>query len=82
MSHKSQRLTWRARCRRWQCYINALLAVLVALVLATTPAQAGRWQNCRPTFGGQRCQDRAGHTWVVCQAGFKPQPQTLTCGVK
>ncbi len=40
MSHKSQRLTWRARCRRWQCYINALLAVLVALVLATTPAVA------------------------------------------
>lgn len=40
MSHKSQRLSWRARCRRWQCYINALLAVLVALVLATTPALA------------------------------------------
>ncbi len=40
MSHKSQRLTWRARCRRWQWYINALLAVLVALVLASTPAVA------------------------------------------
>ncbi len=40
MSHKSQRLSWRARCRRWQCYINALLAVLVALVVASTPALA------------------------------------------
>ncbi len=27
MSNKSQRLTWRARCRRWQRYISALLAV-------------------------------------------------------
>ena len=40
MSHKSQRLTWRARCRRWQRYINALLAVAVALVLVAQPVQA------------------------------------------
>ncbi len=53
MSHKSQRLTWRARCRRWQCYINALLAVLVALVLATTPALAApRCPNGTATPGG------------------------------
>lgn len=44
MSHKSQRLTWRARCRRWQRYINYLLAVLAVAVLL--PAQASAAPRC------------------------------------
>ncbi len=47
MSNKSQRLTWRARCRRWQRYINALLAVVVALVLVAQPVQAQTTVRCR-----------------------------------
>lgn len=51
MSNKSQRLSWRARCRRWQRYINALLAMLVALALVLWPAQASASGRCP---GGQQ----------------------------
>lgn len=51
MSNKSQRLSWRARCRRWQRYINALLAMALALVLVLWPAQASASGRCP---GGQQ----------------------------
>ncbi len=66
MSHKSQRLSWRARCRRWQRYINALLAVLaLALVLVAQPAQAQTTVRC--TWPAQPGFYRAnGRTVGVC----------------
>lgn len=85
MSHKSQRLTWRSRCRRWQRYINALLAVLVALVLATTPALAApRCPGGTATPGGCSYQiDRdtacawplvyqGGHVAMCIRLGVQP----------
>ena len=75
MSHKSQRLTWRARCRRWQRYINALLAVLVALVLVAHPVQAQTTVRCKhPTQPGfYRVNGRTvGVCYVYRPAGVLP----------
>lgn len=47
MSHKSQRLNWRARCRRWQRAINALLTLAIALaILVATHAPAAAAPRC------------------------------------
>ena len=73
---RSTRQRLHYRLRRFVQFWNALLATLLLLVV-----MAG-WSNCRPTWGGMRCRDGAGHTWVVCDHGWKPQPQTLTCGAK
>ncbi len=75
MSHKSQRLTWRARCRRWQRYINALLAVAVALVLVAQPVQAQTTVRCKhPTQPGfYRVNGRTvGVCYVYRPAGVLP----------
>ena len=75
MSHKSQRLTWRARCRRWQRYINALLAVLVALELVAQPVQAQTTVRCKhPTQPGfYRVNGRTvGVCYVYRPAGVLP----------
>jgi hypothetical protein len=48
MSNKSQRLTWRTRCRRWRRQINALLAcaALIVLLAPAVPAQAQTTIRC------------------------------------
>jgi len=59
-------------------------AVLVVLFLLCYPAtaHADKWHDCRPTWGGQRCIGPNGRLWVVCDPGWKPNPQSLTCSVR
>lgn len=67
MSHKSQRLSWRARCRRWQRTINAFLAlaVVLAILLAVAPvAQAA-----------PRCPNGGTPTPQGCI--YQPDPRTV-----
>lgn len=38
--NRSERLTWRSRCRRWRWMVNAMLAVLVLAVLLASAGLA------------------------------------------
>ncbi len=85
MDRTTDRRAFRARLRRFIRRANALLltAMLLAAVLLAGlgqgTANAGTWRNCRPTWGGQRCIGENGRLWVVCNPGWKPNPQSLTC---
>ena len=53
--------------------IMAIIASVLAPMILVKVAQAG-WHNCRPAWGGQKCDDDTGHTWIRCNRGWTANP--------